>query len=209
MSAVAGVVLAAGSSRRMGRPKQLLPLRGRPVLQHVLDACAASRLGEIVVVLGHEAEAIRGAVTLPERARVVVNARHAQGQGGSLACGLGALGDAPLAAAVLLGDQPDVDAALIDRVVGAFRAGIDTAVRPVWRDGGGVETPGHPVVLARRAWPELAALAADAGARELFRRHPDWVRALPMAGAAPSDIDDAADYRRATTAPTPISAQGD
>jgi molybdenum cofactor cytidylyltransferase len=197
MSAIAGVVLAAGSSRRMGQPKQLLPLRGRPVLQHVLDACAASRLGEIVVVLGHEAGAIRAAIVLPERARVVVNARHAEGQGGSLACGLGAIGDDAVAAAVVLGDQPDVDTVLIDGVLDAFRAGADTAVRPVWRGGDGSEVPGHPVVLARSAWSELVALAADAGARELFRRHPQWVRTVPMAGAPPSDIDDADDYRRA------------
>lgn len=198
MTAVAGVVLAAGASRRMGRPKQLLPLRGRPVLQHAIDAATTSRLGEIVLVLGHEADAIRGAVTLPARARVVVNPAWADGQGGSLACGLAAIaGDAP-AAAVLLGDQPDVDATIIDAVLAAFRPDEDTALRPVWRDAAGGAHPGHPVVLARHTWAELATLDGDRGARELFRRHPDWVRELPMAGGPPADIDDDADYRRAS-----------
>ena len=199
MTAVAGVVLAAGGSRRMGHPKQLLPLGGRPLLQHALDAAAASGLGEIVLVLGHEAEAIRRAVALPARARVVVNSAWADGQGGSLARGLAAIGrDAP-AAAVLLGDQPDVDADLIDRVVAAFRGDRDTALRPVWRDSNGAAHPGHPVVLARRSWAEIATLDGDRGARELFRRHPDWVRELPLAGTPPSDIDDAADYRRVSS----------
>jgi molybdenum cofactor cytidylyltransferase len=205
MTAVAGVVLAAGASRRMGRPKQLLPLAGRPLLQHVLDAAAASGLGEIVVVLGHQAETIGRALTLPPRARTVVNAAHAAGQATSLACGLAALGPEVAAAAVLLGDQPAVDAALIDAVLAAFRAGRDTAVRPVWRDAEGAAHPGHPVVLARRSWAEAAALDGDRGARELFRRHPEWVRALPMAGAPPGDIDDAADYRRASA---PVRVQG-
>jgi len=199
MTAIAGVVLAAGGSRRMGRPKQLLPLRGRPVLQHALDAATASRLGEIVLVLGHEAEAIRNAVALPARAHVVVNPAWAEGQGGSLACGLAAIArDAP-AAAVLLGDQPDVDATIIDAVLAAFRIDEDTALRPVWRDAAGATHPGHPVVLARRTWAELATLDGDRGARELFRRHPDWVRELPMAGPPPADIDDDADYRRVSS----------
>jgi molybdenum cofactor cytidylyltransferase len=189
----------------MGQPKQLLPLRGRPLLQHAIDAATTSRLGEIVLVLGHDAEAIRGAVTLPARAHIVVNPGWAEGQGGSLACGLAAIdGDAP-AAAVLLGDQPDVDATLIDAVLAAFRVDDDTALRPVWRDAEGATHPGHPVVLARRTWAEFATLDGDRGARELFRRHPDWVRELPMAGLPPSDIDDAADYRRASA---PVPGQG-
>lgn len=198
MSAIAGVVLAAGASRRMGKPKQLLPLRGRPVLQHALDAAAASGVGEIVLVLGHEADAIRGAIALPARARVVVNQAWAEGQGGSLACGLAAVASEAAAAAVLLGDQPEVDATIIDTVLAAYRIDADTALRPVWRDAAGATHPGHPVVLARRTWTELATLDGDRGARELFRRHPDWVRELPMAGPPPSDIDDAADYRRAS-----------
>lgn len=198
MTAFAGVVLAAGASRRMGHTKQLLPLHGRPVLQHALDSAAASGLGEIVLVLGHEADAIRNAVALPGRAHVVVNPAWADGQGGSLACGLAAIEGDAAAAAVLLGDQPEVDARIIDAVLAAFRVEDDTALRPVWRDATGDAHPGHPVVLARRTWAELAMLGGDRGARELFRRHPDWVRELAMAGSPPADIDDAADYRRAS-----------
>ncbi len=194
--AVAGIVLAAGSSRRMGQPKQLLPLAGRPLLQHVLDAAAASRLDEIVLVLGHAADAVRAAIRLPAHARIVVNERHADGQGTSLACGLAAIGPDAVAAAVLLGDQPAITPALVDAVVEALLSGADAAVRPVWRDGTGAVHPGHPVVLARALWPEIARLSGDRGAWALFDAHPEWLRELPMAGDPPSDIDDPADYRR-------------
>ena len=80
MSTVVGLVLAAGAARRMGRPKQLLPLGGRALLQHVVDAAAASALGDVVIVLGHEADAIEAALRLPARARVVRNPDHAEGR---------------------------------------------------------------------------------------------------------------------------------
>jgi molybdenum cofactor cytidylyltransferase len=205
---VVAIVLAAGSSRRMGRPKQLLPLAGRPLLQHVLDAAAGAAIAEIVLVLGHEADAVRRAVRLPPHARIVVNAAHAAGQSTSLACGLAAAGDDAAAAVVLLGDQPQVTSALIDVVVAAFQSGTAPAVRPVWRDAGGAERPGHPVVLARRVWPAVAALTGDHGARALFATHPEWVCALPMAGDPPDDVDDLAGYQRVVDAANAASTGG-
>ena len=90
MSVVA-LVLAAGAGTRMGSPKQLLPVGGRPMLQHAVDAAAAGELGELVVVLGHAAREVAAALTLPPGARVVVNDRHAEGQATSLASGLAAM----------------------------------------------------------------------------------------------------------------------
>ena len=205
---VAAIVLAAGSSRRMGRPKQLLPLAGRPLLQHVLDAAAGAAVAETVLVLGHEAEAIRRAVRLAANARVVVNAAYAGGQSTSLACGLGAAGEDVVAAVVLLGDQPQVTSALVDAVVAAFRRGTAAAVRPVWRDPSGAARPGHPVVLARRLWPAVAALTGDHGARTLFATHPEWLDVLPMPGDPPVDVDDPAGYQRIADATTAVSTGG-
>src|SRR5918997_5983315 len=104
---ISAVVLAAGASTRLGRPKQLLELDGKPLLQHVVDALDGAGLDEVVVVLGHEAERIRAAVVLPARGRVVVNRAHRSGQASSLRAGLDAVDAASEAAVVVLGDQPD------------------------------------------------------------------------------------------------------
>jgi molybdenum cofactor cytidylyltransferase len=194
---IAGIILAAGASTRMGEPKQLLSLAGRPLLQHVLDAAAGAALAEVLVVVGHAGEAIRAAVRVPARARLVVNARWADGQASSLACGLAAAADDATAAAVLLGDQPGVTSGLIDAVVAAFVAGGGPIVRPVWTRADGAAHPGHPVVLARSVWPALAGVTGDHGARAVLAAHPEWVRELAMPGAPLADIDDRADYRRA------------
>lgn len=76
---VTGIILAAGRGSRMGTPKQLLPLDGGPLLQHVVNA-ATEALADVILVLGHEAEAVRAALDLPARVRVVVNPDHAEGQ---------------------------------------------------------------------------------------------------------------------------------
>ena len=191
-----GVVLAAGVSARMGRPKQQLPVGDRCLLQRVVDAALASRLDEVVVVLGHRAEEVRAAIALPAggRARAVVNPDFARGQSTSLRRGLRAADARSQALAVLLGDQPFVGAGLIDRVAEAFlSAGVPLA-RPVYPDAGGA--PGHPVFLARRVWPQIDDLSGDQGARELLAARPDWLLELPVAGDPPLDVDTWQDYQR-------------
>lgn len=197
-----GVVLAAGASTRMGRAKQLLPLRGRPLLQHVLDAAAAAGLDEIVLVLGPRAAEIGPALTLPRDrvVRVVDDPLCASGQAASLRAGLQAADPRAAAAVVLLGDQPGVTAALIERVVAAFREGGAPAARPVYAAAGGARTPGHPVVLARRLWPALATLHGDEGARALLAAHPEWLFEVEIEGEPPADVDTHDDYRRALEA---------
>jgi len=114
----AGIVLAAGASARMGEPKQLLTVRGRPLLELVVAQACASRLDEVVVVLGANADVIRAGIDLG-RARAVVNPDHAQGMSTSLKAGVHPLHAEVGRAVVILGDQPDVDAATIDRLLDA------------------------------------------------------------------------------------------
>jgi len=92
---VVGIVLAAGRGARMGSPKQLLELDGRPLLQHVIDAAAAAPLEGVIVVLGHEAERVAAALDLPAGVVVVANPRHRDGQSTSLRAGLGHAPGAP------------------------------------------------------------------------------------------------------------------
>lgn len=184
---IAGVILAAGSSLRLGRPKQLLMWRGRPLLQHVVEAAASSNLSELVVVLGHEAGRISDALTLPEGARLVHNPDYRSGQASSLRVGLNALAEDAQAAAVLLSDHPYVSASLIDRVLHEFELSSAPVVRP--RFG---EVPGHPVVVGRSEW-ERWRLTGDEGARSLLEG-PD-VRELPLDGVMFADVDTWDDYQ--------------
>jgi len=198
---VSGIVLAAGMSQRLGRPKQLLPVGGRCLLRCVVDAALASRLDEVVVVLGHSAAAVRAALACESEPRVslVVNPDFASGQSSSLRCGLGAADPRARAAAILLGDQPGIAPDLIDTILDAFLASDRPGARPIYPDAGG--TPGHPVLLAREIWPAVEAESGDRGARALFRDRPEWLLKIPVAGSPPTDIDTPEDFRRFQSPP--------
>jgi molybdenum cofactor cytidylyltransferase len=188
---IAGVILAAGTSSRLGRPKQLLPLRGATVLQHIVDVAGASGLDDVVVVLGHEAATVEASLRLPEQTRVSINLGYQTGQASSLRVGLRALGQETLAAVVMLGDQPDVAGQAIQSVLAAYD-----------RTGGLVVQAsycghlGHPVLLDRRIWPEVEAVRGDAGARDLLAAHPKWIVAAEVPADPPPDLDTWEDYRQ-------------
>lgn len=193
----AGVVLAAGASRRMGSPKQLLPVDGRPLLETVVRAACASSLDEVVVVLGANAEAVRAAVSWG-RARVVLNPDHAAGMSTSLRAGVLALGDDVDRLMVILGDQPDITPGLIDRLLAAQQsAGLPASALSF----DGLLHP--PVVLDRSLWPDLLALEGDVGLRKLIRAKPELVAAVPAETPAdhPLDIDTPEDFARLSACP--------
>ncbi len=177
---IGGVVLAAGAATRFGAPKQLALLRGRPLLEHVLETLARAPLGRRVVVLGAEAERILAAVPL-HGAEPVRCPDWPKGQAASLRAGLRALGPVE-AAVVVLGDQPLLHPEAVARVIAARCGGAD-AVRAEY---GGVA--GHPVLLEGRVLPRVLALEGDLGARDLLRDLE--VRAVPCAGLGrPDDVD--------------------
>lgn len=185
----AGVILAAGAAERLGRPKQLLSLRGRPLLQHVVDAAAAGGLSPIVIVLGHRAAEVTGALALPPGARIVKNADYAQGQASSLRCGLAALEPEVRTAVILLGDQPRLAPSTIRAALDLFACRGGPVVRTVYRG-----QPGHPVVLGREVWEAVMAAEGDHGARDLLAQHREWVVPLERDEPAPVDVDTADDY---------------
>jgi CTP:molybdopterin cytidylyltransferase MocA len=157
----AGLILAAGAGTRFGdETKQLAELRGRPLLTYALDAMTAA-VDRVVVVLGHDADAIRARIDFGE-ASVVVCEDWARGQGFSLRRGVTALTGAE-AVAITLGDQPFITPQVITGALDQLE-GFD-AVRAVY-DG----APGHPVVLGPRVLAAVGELEGDAGARELLAR---------------------------------------
>lgn len=187
---VTGIVLAAGRGSRMGTPKQLVPLDGRPLLQHVVDV-AAGELDDVILVLGHEAEAVVAALALPEGVRVVVNPDHAEGQSTSLRAGLDHVPEAARAVVVLLGDQPGVRADAVRAVVAAQATSDAPILRAAYRG-----RASHPVVLARSVWPAAEALRGDAGARSLITAHAGRVELVEVGGDPPEDVDTPEDLAR-------------
>jgi molybdenum cofactor cytidylyltransferase len=191
----AGVVLVAGSSRRMGSPKQLLPINGRPLLEIVVSEACASKLDEVLVVLGASADEIRSRLDLG-RARVLVNEDHASGMASSLRAGLAALGAEVERAMVILGDQPAVSANLFDALLDLQQeSGLPAAALSF----GGLLHP--PVVLERKLWGDLMDLEGDVGCRAMIRTKPELVATLATGADLkhPVDVDTPDDYRRLTT----------
>lgn len=195
---VTGIVLAAGASSRLGQPKQLLDFGGRPLLQHAIDAMERSGLVDIVLVLGHRAEEVEAAVATGPDTRTVVNPDYALGQATSLRAGLEAADERSQAAVVILGDQPAVGALHVRTIVETYLA---TGGKVVQAAFGG--KPNHPTLFERSVWPELMAIEGDQGAREVLKKHPEWVLRVEMGGEPPSDLDTWEDYERLTGNPRP------
>ncbi|HEX2178164.1 MAG TPA: nucleotidyltransferase family protein [Actinomycetota bacterium] len=190
---VTGIVLAAGTSSRLGQPKQLLDFGGRPLLQHAIDAMERSGLVDIVLVLGHRAGDVEAAVTTGPDTRTVVNPDYAQGQATSLRAGLEAADERSQAAVVILGDQPALGALHVRTIVETYLA---TGAKVVQAAFGG--KPNHPTLFERSMWPELMAVEGDQGAREVLKKHPEWVLRVEMGGEPPPDLDTWEDYERLT-----------
>jgi molybdenum cofactor cytidylyltransferase len=188
---VLGVVLAAGGSTRMGRPKQLAELDGRPLLAHVLGTLGRAPVDRVLVALGGAADQVLDRVELG-RAEPVVVEGWAEGMGHVLASVLAWEGGDWGAVVVLLGDQPLVAAGAVERVVRAWRAGAGPVVTAAY--GG---RPGHPKLFDRRLLPELLRLTGDAGARDLVAAHPGWVHRVEVGDlGSDADIDVEADLER-------------
>jgi len=189
LNPVAAVILAAGGSSRLGRPKQLLPLAGEPILMHVLRNAAKSTLDEIVLVLGDQADKIAAAVGEWGQ-RTVVNPDVAAGQSASLRAGVSVLAPDVDAVLILLGDQPTVSAAAIDAVIAARRAGAGIAMARYNDD------LRHPVLFGREFFPELLAVRGDFGAQTVLAAHAELIVGVPILdGLAPKDVDTEADYQ--------------
>ncbi len=198
---IAGIVLAAGQSSRLGRPKQLLPIHGEPLLRYTVRRILASSLDEIFVVIGHEADAVRPAIAdLP--IEIVFNPDAALGQSTSVVAGLNSRAPATEAVMVFLGDQPGVAPDVIDGIVAAWRETGGQIVAPRYSDG-----LANPVLFDRSVFPELAKLEGDAGARRIVRAHEraGTLHLVPVANPAPRDVDTETDYAALSTTLLPLS----
>jgi molybdenum cofactor cytidylyltransferase len=184
--AVSGLVLAAGGSRRLGQPKQLLPYGAATLLDHTLATARACRFDQLLCVLGGSADAIRRGLDL-DGVAVVESRAFGDGCSSSIAAALGAVDPATKVLVLLLGDQPGVTPA----TVAALLAGRGDAPLAACRYDDG---RGHPLAFARSAFAELAALHGDKGVWKLLDRRADEVVEVPVSGPIPRDVDTWEDY---------------
>ncbi|WP_035454137.1 nucleotidyltransferase family protein [Alicyclobacillus herbarius] len=175
---IAGIILAAGRSTRMGRPKPLLDLDGKPFVRRVVEAAKAGGLSPLVVVVGPHAEEVRERVEGIPDTNIVVNPNFADGMSSSLVTGLTQVAQVCDAAMILLADQPLLPAFVIQDLCQRYRADWAKGTRIVRARYAGV--PGHPVLFDRSLFPELFQLTGDTGAKSILMRHPSRVAWLDV-----------------------------
>lgn len=183
---VAGLVLAAGGSTRLGWPKQLLPYRGATLLDHTLATARACRFDQLICALGGAADEVAARVDL-DGVEVVVNRAFGDGCSSSIAAALAAVQERCELLVLLLGDQPGVTPA----TVAALLAGRGEAPLAACRYDDG---RGHPLVFSRAVFGELAALHGDKGVWRLLDARAGEVADVPVAGPVPRDVDTWQDY---------------
>ena len=180
---ITGVVLAAGEGRRFGGTKQIAVLDGRPLAQHSIDALTAAGVDELLVITGHDAEAVEFVLSLPPHGRFVRNLAYREGQATSLAAAFHEIAQDSEASVVLMADQPGITAGDVRSLVQRFTATRKQIVRLRFNNGPG------PALLSREVYAEAGHLHGDVGARVLMASHPDWIEEVPIDRPAPIDID--------------------
>ena len=184
---VTGLVLGAGGSSRLGRPKQLLPYGGGTLLGHVLGVARRCAFDRLVVAIGGAVDEVRASVDLTG-ADVVVNDAYGAGCSSSIAAALAVIDPRCDVIVLMLGDQPGVTAATVAALL--ERRGRAPLAICRYDDG-----RGHPIAFARDTFADLADLHGDKGVWRLFDERANDVAEVGVAGRIPLDVDMPEDYR--------------
>ena len=184
------IILAAGSSSRMGRPKQLLPYKGKNLLQHIVNIALEAAVGPVVVVLGAEAELLKKELD-ETKIIAVINNDWEKGMGSSIRFGLQQFTDRfPEAEGVIFTvcDQPFITSSLLCELVSIYNQTKNPVIASMYED-----TKGTPAFFHRDIFPELSSLKADKGAKQIINNHKGKMGlvSFPMGSR---DIDTESDY---------------
>ena len=186
----AAIVLAAGSSTRLGRPKQLLEWGDTTLLGHVVSSVLEWPVEEVWVVLGADADAVQEHVDFGD-AGVVVNENYEEGIASSIRVGLDVLFRTSEArrALIVMGDQHDIGPEVPAGLIEMAEESDKPVVMPKYR-----YERSNPVLVDRWLWERLMSLTGDSGAKGLIASHPEWVEEVRFDRLPPRDIDTALDY---------------
>jgi len=185
------IILAAGESKRMGRPKLLLPFGDNTIIETIVNNAIESKADEVLVVLGSGAENIAEKIKR-KHAKTSVNPNFRQGMLSSIQWGFESLPEDTRAALVMLGDQPMVSSSVIDKVMDAYEQTEKSIVLPVYN-----KRRGHPILIDMKHRKEMKQLSPDVGLRALVHNHTDDI--LEVAVDTPGilkDIDTVEDYNQ-------------
>lgn len=195
---ISAIILAAGESKRMGKPKQLLAYKSKTLIERAVDTVLASEVDETVVVIGHQAEAIKS--LLKKRpVKLVFNERYREGMSASLRTGIENVSPGAEAVLIMLGDLPGLTPDVVNHLITSFH-----------QRKGGIIVPAHlgrrgnPVLFDIKYKPELMSLKGDVGAKQLLASHPADVHEVEVdSDSILTDIDTEEDLKRHGAASQP------
>jgi len=187
---LSAILLAAGESKRMGEPKQLMPLGKHTLLEQAIDNLLNSSVDETIVVVGHKAEEITRAIAT-KPVKIMFNPNYQQGMSTSIVAGLILVDPRSQAVILALGDQPLVESRTINQLIDAFNSHDKGIAVPTHRG-----KRGHPIIFNIKYKAELLELEGDIGGREIIKNHPDDVLEVAVDSTSViSDIDTQDDYK--------------
>jgi len=188
---ICAIVLAGGSSHRMGIQKLLLPFGGKTIITHIVDHLLASSIDNVHVVVGNQAERVRREIS-DRPVSIITNASYESGMLSSVRCGLGNLPRQCQAVLVALGDQPSITSELINQMLQSFTTSEKSILVPLYKG-----RRGHPILFSMAHRDDVLTHYEDVGLRGLLHYHPDDVYELAVSTSSVLlDMDYPEDYRR-------------
>ena len=185
------MILAAGESKRMGKPKLLLPFGEKTIIETIVETIVSSKVEQTLVILGSDREKIEEKIkNYP--VKIVYNRDFRSGMLSSIQCGFKSLPEETRAVLVVLGDQPTISTTVINKLIDAYRSSGKGIVLPAYK-----KERGHPVIIDVKYGKEVENLSPEVGLRGTVYNHPEDILEVDMETSSIfQDIDSESDYKR-------------